>query len=123
MMKAIETCECKVVHPEAVGRARKREIPVTLLLSMAEHFRVFADPTRLRILGALGDELCVCDLSAALGMTQSAVSHQLGLLRRARLVSARREGKTVFYSLADAHVASTIAMAREHLAEGAGHGR
>ena len=111
-------CGCRTVHEDRVGRAREAQIPVARLLRMGELFKVFADPSRLRILNALASgELCVCDLSTALGMSQSATSHQLALLKRARLVRARREGKVVFYALDDDHVGRVVALAREHVAE------
>jgi ArsR family transcriptional regulator len=120
----IEVCGCLSTHPDKVERARSAQIPVFRLLGLGELFKVFADPTRLRILDALaGEELCVCDLESALDMTQSAVSHQLAVLKRARLVRYRKEGKTVFYTLDDDHVRAILDVASEHLAEReAGHG-
>lgn len=85
---------------------------------LAELFKVFGDPTRIRILFILFEtEVCVCDLAKALNMTQSAVSHQLRILKQSRLVKNRREGKSVFYSLADNHVRTIIAQGREHILE------
>ncbi len=82
----------------------------------AELFKVFGDPTRLKLLAALlGQEMCVCDLSDLLGISQSAVSHQLRLLRTSRLVKNRREGKSIFYSLDDDHVATILAQGMEHI--------
>jgi len=91
---------------------------------MGELFKIFADPSRLRILGALAaGELCVCDLAAALELSQSAVSHQLAVLKRSRLVRYRRDGQTVFYTLDDDHVRQILAVASEHLSEEEGaHG-
>mgnify|MGYP000040149462 FL=1 len=81
-------------------------------------FKVFGDPTRIRILFVLFEtEVCVCDLARALNMTQSAVSHQLRILKQSRLVKNRREGKSMFYSLADDHVRTMIAQGREHILE------
>ena len=92
--------------------------PETELGEMAELFKVFGDSTRIRILYILSrTELCVCDVAAVLGLTQPAVSYQLKLLRRARLVKARRDGRTVYYSLDDGHVETIIGMAKEHLEE------
>ena len=86
--------------------------------NLAELFRVFGDTTRIKILYALFEsELCVGDIAAALGMTQSAVSHQLRVLKANKLVKFRREGKTVFYSLDDDHVRSIIALGMEHVEE------
>lgn len=92
--------------------------PESELGEMAELFKVFGDFTRIRILYILSrTELCVCDIAAVLGLTQPAVSYQLKLLRRARLVKARRDGRTVYYSLDDGHVETIIGMAKEHLEE------
>ena len=89
-----------------------------ILYDLAELFKVFGDSTRIRILYVLFEaEVCVCDLAEILHMTQSAISHQLKILKQSRLVKSRREGKSVFYSLADAHVRTIIAQGREHLDE------
>ncbi|MGI6096034.1 MAG: ArsR/SmtB family transcription factor [Lachnospiraceae bacterium] len=88
------------------------------LYSIAELFKVFGDPTRVRILYALSaSELCVCDIADFLEMTQSAISHQLRVLKQMRLVKFRREGKTVFYSLADSHVKTILDQGLEHVQE------
>ena len=89
-----------------------------VLYELAELFRVFGDSTRIKILYALFEaELCVCDIAQLLNLTQSAVSHQLRVLKNARLVKPRREGKTVFYSLADDHVRRIIAQGMDHINE------
>jgi ArsR family transcriptional regulator len=88
------------------------------LYDLSELFRIFGDSTRIRILYVLFEsEMCVCDIAALLGMTQSAISHQLRALKNARLVKARREGKTVFYSLADDHVKTIVDQGIEHVRE------
>ena len=88
------------------------------LYDLSELFRIFGDSTRIRILYVLFEsEMCVCDIAALLGMTQSAISHQLRALKNARLVKARREGKTVFYALADDHVKTIINQGLEHVRE------
>ena len=88
------------------------------LQSMADLFKVFGDPTRVRILFALfQQETCVQEIANRLGMTQSAISHQLRILKQARLVSSRREGKSIFYSLADDHIYTIFRQALEHIAE------
>ena len=88
------------------------------LYDLAELFKVFGDSTRIRILYVLFEaEVCVCDLAQALNMTQSAISHQLRILKQNKLVKNRREGKSIFYSLADDHVRSIIAQGREHIEE------
>ena len=117
------SCGCRTVHEDRVEHVRGAQIPVARLLRMGELFKVFADPSRLRILGALtAAELCVCDLAVSLDMSQSAMSHQLAVLKRSRLVRYRRDGKTVFYSLSDDHVRQILAVATEHLSEEEGHG-
>jgi ArsR family transcriptional regulator len=111
-------CECVVVHEDVVEQV-KQELPEDeTLYDLAELFRVFADSTRIKILYALFEaELCVCDLSRLTGMSQSAVSHQLRTLKDSKLVKFRREGKTVYYSLADQHVRTLIGNGMEHLME------
>lgn len=123
--KLREAAECSacVVHADRVEAARRAAVDPLLLARLEELFKIFSDATRLRILGALaGGELCVCDMGAVLGMSQSAVSHQLALLRAARMVSYRREGKTVYYSLADDHVGILLKVGLDHAAERAGEG-
>ena len=89
-----------------------------ILYDLAELFKVFGDTTRIRILYALFEaELCVCDIARLLGMSQSAISHQLRILKGSKLVKYRREGKTVFYSLADGHVRTIIGQGLEHVEE------
>ena len=113
-----EVCDGQCSHEGAVSLARAELPPETELSDMAELFKVFGDSTRIRILYILSRrELCVCDMAAVLGLTQPAVSYQLKVLRRSRLVRSRREGKTVFYTLDDAHVGAIIALAKEHLEE------
>ena len=86
--------------------------------AMADLFKTFGDPTRLRILSALSSrELCVCDIADFLGMTQSAISHQLRVLKQQELVRFRRDGKTVYYSLADSHVETILSQGLEHVSE------
>ncbi len=90
----------------------------SILCELSEFFRVFGDSTRIRILYALSkSEMCVCDLAGVLGVSQSAISHQLQVLRSSRLVKYRREGKTVFYALDDEHIFSIINIGLEHLEE------
>ena len=92
--------------------------PDEMLFDLAELFKIFGDSTRIKILYVLFEaELCVCDIAAVLGMSQSAISHQLRTIKQARLVKNRREGKTIYYSLADDHVKTIIGMAIEHLEE------
>ena len=114
----IECCDFYQVHEEVV-RAVKDKMPEDgALYDLAELFKVFGDSTRIRILFVLFEaQVCVCDLAQALGMTQSAISHQLRILKQNKLVKSRREGKSVFYSLADDHVRTIIEMGREHIEE------
>ena len=111
-------CENDEVHEELVKIVSETMPEETELYDLAELFKVFGDSTRIRILFVLFEaEVCVCDLAAALHMTQSAISHQLRILKQNKLVKSRREGKSVFYSLADAHVRTIIAQGREHIEE------
>ena len=113
-----ECCELLHLHEEIVDKVRKMIPSEDTLYDLTELFRIFGDSTRVRILYALfASEMCVCDIAAILGMTQSAISHQLRALKNARLVKARREGKTVFYALADDHVRSIIDQGIEHVTE------
>ena len=111
-------CDNSVVHLERVLQARKAALEPELLYRVGELYKDFADATRLRIMGARPvGEICVCDIGAVLGYSQSAVSHQLAVLRSSRLVAYRREGKTVYYRLADDHVVTLLAMGLEHARE------
>ena len=114
----VEHCEELCVHQELVARAMDELPDEDKLYDLAELFKVFGDSTRIRILYVLFQtSLCVCDLAEALQMTQSAISHQLKILKQAKLVTGRREGKSVFYALADDHVRSIIDQGREHIEE------
>lgn len=111
-------CSERTIHPVAVKNAQGGLPGPDELLEMGDFFKVLGDPTRLKILHALlGGELCVCDLGVVLGMSVSAISHQLSVLKQARLVSFRREGKVVYYGISDDHVESLLASMRVHLAE------
>ncbi len=111
-------CEVRSVNKEVVEEVRERMLDRGLVLKVADIFKILGDPTRVKILHALSlHEMCVCDLSALLGMSHSAVSHQLRLLRNAGLVRYRREGKMVYYTLADEHVVRLIQMGVEHARE------
>lgn len=114
----VERCGFLCVHEDTVKKVLKEMPPEQQLFDLAELFKVFGDSTRIRILYALFEaELCVCDIAQLLGLTQTAVSHQLRILKTQRLVRARREGKTVFYSLADDHVRRIIDQGMEHVNE------
>ncbi len=111
-----ELCEQHVLHSDAVERAKQELVPEQDAAGLAETFKVLGDPTRVRLIHALSvGELCVCDLAAVLDMTQSAVSHQLRLLRGMSIVKGRREGKVIFYSLDDDHVVQLLSQALEHI--------
>lgn len=112
------TCsECNV-HQELLQSSQRLMPDDEKLFDIAEIFKVFGDSTRIRIMYALqGAEMCVCDISELLGMTQSAISHQLRLLKSYRLVKYRREGKSIFYSLDDEHVSSILAQGLQHVLE------
>ena len=111
-------CEDRHVHEAAVARVDAALPDEELLYDLAELYKVFGDSTRIKILYVLFEaEMCVCDIAQVLGMTQSAISHQLRVLKQSKLVKFRREGKTVFYSLADEHVRTIIGMGLEHLCE------
>lgn len=111
-------CEENIVHEQIVREVEKAIPDEDLLYDVAELFKIFGDSTRIRILSALlSRELCVCDICSLLNMTKSAVSHQLRILRQAKLVKNRRRGKEIYYSLDDDHVASIINLALEHAKE------
>lgn len=113
-----EHCEHTQVHEELLADVRAKMPQEEELYDLSELFKVFGDSTRIRILFVLFEaEVCVCDLAAALGMTQSAVSHQLKILKQSKLVKSRREGKSIFYSLADGHVRTIIDQGLEHIEE------
>ena len=111
-------CDFLHAHTELVERVKAALPAEDLLCDLAELFKVFGDSTRIKILYVLFEsEMCVCDLAQLLGMTQSAISHQLRVLKNAKLISYRREGKTVFYSLSDDHVRTVLGEGMEHLCE------
>lgn len=114
----IERCETTEVHEDLLKIVQEKMPQEEELYDLAELFKVFGDSTRIRILFVLFEaEVCVCDLAEALNMTQSAISHQLRILKQSRLVKSRREGKSVFYSLADSHVWTIINQGLEHIEE------
>lgn len=114
----LECCDTTEVHQELLKIVEETLPDEVELYNLAELFKVFGDSTRIRILFVLFEaEVCVCDLAQALNMTQSAISHQLKILKQNKLVKSRREGKSVFYSLADGHVRTIIAQGREHIEE------
>ena len=113
-----ECCESFQVHSDMVEAVRCHMPEDELLDSISDTFKVFGDKTRIKILYVLHTcELCVCDIAQLLDMNQSAISHQLRVLKQMRLVSFRRDGKTVFYKLADAHIQAILAQGMEHISE------
>ena len=114
----LERCELIHVHEDIVEKVKANMPDEETLYDLADLFRIFADSTRIKILYALyEEELCVGAIAQLLGMTQSAISHQLRALKQAKLVKYRREGKTIFYSLADDHVVTILAQGMEHIEE------
>jgi DNA-binding transcriptional ArsR family regulator len=111
-------CRVRVVHLDRVNRARTEAIPESETERLALTFRVLGDPTRLKIFVALsGGEMCVCDLAAYLGLSESAISHQLRRMREQALVRPRREGQVLYYALDDGHVAELLRLGFEHVRE------
>lgn len=114
-----EVCDLVHIDPARVARIRAALVPGDAVDLLADTFRALGDPTRVRILDALAQsELCVCDLAAIVGLKQSAVSHQLRLLRGLRLVRSRRDGRMVFYSLDDRHIVALFRQTLQHVEEG-----
>ena len=114
----VERCDYMHVHEDIVAQVNRNIPDEEVLYDLAELFKIFGDSTRIKILYVLSEsEMCVCDIAQLLGMTQSAISHQLRSLKQCRLVKARRDGKTVFYSLADGHVRTILNQGMEHVAE------
>lgn len=113
-----ERCDCYVIHEDTVNQVREKMPQEETLYDLAELFKVFGDSTRIKILWALDEaEMCVCDIAFLLNMTQSAISHQLRVLKQAELVKSRREGKIVFYSLEDEHVKQIFDQGLIHISE------
>lgn len=114
----IETCNCTTIHEDIVNKVRKCLPEEETLYDLSDLFKVLGDSTRIKILCALFEaEMCVCDIAVLLGMTQSAISHQLRVLKQARLVKYKRKGKVVYYSLDDEHVKSIFDQGLIHISE------
>lgn len=113
-----ECCETFQIHGDVIDAVRSHMPEDELLDSISDTFKVFGDKTRIKILYVLhASELCVCDIAQLLDMNQSAISHQLRVLKQAKLIKSRREGKSVFYSLDDSHVRTILSMGMEHAME------
>lgn len=112
------TCDCEVIHNDVVETVKKQLQIDEIFFSLADFYKIFGDTTRVKILYALDkSEMCVCDISSLLNMTISAVSHQLKILRDSNLVKSRRDGKVIYYCLADEHVKKIIECGLEHVLE------
>ena len=112
------SCEFMHIHEEIVDKVEKVMPDEQQLLDLSEFFKVFGDSTRIKILYVLSQsEMCVCDIATLLQMGQSAISHQLRVLKQMRLVTFRRDGKTVSYKLADSHIQTILAQGMEHISE------
>lgn len=111
-------CACTVIHENVINYVREQLPSSEAILELADFFKILADSTRIRILSALSHaEMCVCDISVLLNITQSAVSHQLRLLKQARLVKNRKDGKVVYYCLDDKHIKDVLSVGFDHLGE------
>lgn len=112
-------CDCDILHEDIVKVAKENMQTEEILLDIADFYKALSDSTRIKIIDLLDrQELCVCDISYILNMTKSAVSHQLKYLREMKLIKSRKEGKVVWYSLADEHVKSVFDISLEHVKEG-----
>lgn len=109
-------CDCNIIHKEAVANVLNKLPSTTTFENLAKLFKLIGDPTRCRILFALdNEEMCVCDIANVLKMTESAVSHQLRLLRQSQIVKTRKSGKEVYYTLDDEHIQKLFEIALEHI--------
>lgn len=111
-------CDCDIIHLELVNKAKKNILEEDKLLLIADFYKALSDSTRIKIVNLLStNELCVCDIAVILNMTKSAVSHQLKNLREMNLIKSRKQGKEVWYSLADDHVLEVFKVSLEHILE------
>ena len=118
MGRCQQGCDCNIIHGGMVEKCKCGMLDEEILLSMADFYKALSDSTRIKIINALAvRELCVCDISALLNMTKSAVSHQLGNLKEMNLIKSRKNGKEVWYSLADEHVLDMFEISKEHILE------
>lgn len=114
----VEVCNCNIIHKDIVNKVKEVIPEEETLYELADLFKVLGDSTRVKILCVLFEaEMCVCDIAALLGMTQSAISHQLRVLKQARLVKYKKNGKVVYYSLDDEHVKSIFDQGLIHISE------
>lgn len=118
MSQLEEQCSCTVIHEEIVSKVSEIMLTCEVTRNLADLFKIFGDPTRIKILHALNcSEMCVCDLAACLKMTHSAISHQLRILKAYNLVKPRKQGKVVYYTLADSHVNAILNTGLQHVNE------
>ena len=118
MGKSEVECDCDMIHEDKVGEVKKKLLQEDILLEMADFYKALSDSTRIKILDVLYEgEFCVCDISVLINMTKSATSHQLKYLREMNLIKSRRQGKEVYYSLADRHVKEVFEISRQHIME------
>lgn len=118
MEEKVELCDSTIIHEDVVAQVRANMPDEAPIYEVSELFKVFGDSTRARILCVLRlEELCVCDLAAILNMNQSAISHQLRILKSARLVKNRKQGRVVYYSLDDSHIGEIFNLALTHIME------
>lgn len=116
--KDIPKCDCTIIHQEIISSVKEKLPDEEHLYDLAEFFKVFGDSTRIRILWALSEsEMCVCDIAFLLNMSQSAISHQLRILKQTRLVKFRKKGKVVYYALDDEHVKQILDQGLIHINE------
>jgi len=113
-----DRCDCDTIHEDVVADVREHMTDEELLIDLADLFKIFGDSTRVKILCALlRAEMCVCDIAVLLGMTKSSISHQLRILKQSKLVKYRKDGKVVYYSLADEHVRNIFDQGLDHICE------
>ena len=118
MENKVESCSCNIIHKDVVEEVKDKLPQEEILYDLAELFKVFGDSTRIKIICSLFEsEMCVCDLSALLNISQSAISHQLRVLKSARLVKFRRAGKVIYYSLDDEHIKQSLDAGLHHITE------
>lgn len=111
-------CDCDVIHQDVVEKVRSEMLDDDSLINMADFYKALSDSTRIKIINALYiSEMCVCDISVLLNMTKSAISHQLKNLKELNLIKSRKQGKEVYYSLADRHVGIVFEITKEHVQE------
>ena len=114
----VDRCDCDTIHEDVVNDVRGKLPDEDNLIDLADLFKIFGDSTRVKILSALlAAEMCVCDIAVLLGMTKSSISHQLRVLKQSKLVKYRKDGKVVYYSIADSHVETILQQGLSHICE------